>query len=112
MEATNSASEAQQVAADVIPAAFLQDPVVFLSDIAAKPQSLHTIYQLGGWMSKWFASKTPDKESSVAPAAAAYLQAASVHLQEGGMSGMNAHLEAAVTKARYEVVTVRWLKMI
>ncbi len=97
------------VATDSIPASFLEDPVVFLSDIVNKPPSLQALDQLGGWMATWFANKAPDKESSVAPAAAAYLQAAAVHLQEFAFPTGNAHLEAATTKKQYEVVTVRWM---
>jgi hypothetical protein len=108
MDTSGSAvAAAEQPAGDAMPAAFLQDPVAFLSAIAAKPPSLQSMDQLSEPVSKWFASKSPDKESSVAPVAAAYLQAAAVQLQETALPAGDAQLEAVATKNQYEVVKVR-----
>lgn len=104
--AGGDAGAADQPEGEATPAAFLQDPVAFLSAIAVKPPSQQSMDQLGGPVSKWFVNKSAaNKESSVSPVAAAYLQAAAVHLQETALPAGNAMLEAVATKKEYEVVT-------
>jgi len=92
--------------AEAAPAAFSQDPVAYLSAIAAKPPSHQAMDQLGGGVAKWFTGKSLENESLIAPVAAAYLQAAAVHLQETVQAAGNAQMEAATTKKQYDVVTV------
>lgn len=100
-------------AGDVVPAAFLRDPLAYLTEIAAKPPSPQSLGQLGGSVAKWFSGKSPEDDDAaltitVAPVAAAYLQAAAVHLPETASqpASLNAHLEAVTTKNQYEIVTV------
>jgi hypothetical protein len=104
---SHPAAPAEEAAGDSVPAAFLRDPVAFLSAITAKPPSQQSMDQLSEPVSNWFANKSPDNESSVAPVAAAYLQAAAVQLQETALPAGDAQLEAVATKKQYEVVTVR-----
>jgi hypothetical protein len=114
METANGPT-AEDATQGTIPAAFLEDPVAYLTSIADRPPSLQTLDQLGGWMSNWFTAKARDnnimeRDSFIVPsAAAAYLKAAATHLQEAALPTGNLQLEAATTKKQYEVVTVRHL---
>ena len=90
-----------------IPGGFQQDPIAYLSSVASKPPSCQALEQLAGSVARWFYDKSPDRESSSAPMAAAYLQAAAIHLKKAAPPGEPLRLEAARTKAQYEIVGVR-----
>jgi hypothetical protein len=108
MEAAGGAAPAEYpVANPGIPSAFQQDPISYLSSVAAKPPSYRAMEQLAGPVAKWFSDKSPDRESSSAPVAAAYLQAAAIHLNEVVPPGDAVRLDAARTKAQYEIIGVR-----
>jgi hypothetical protein len=108
METSSGVAPAEpRVATAEIPGGFQQDPIAYLSSVVSKPPSYQAMEQLAGSVAKWFNDKSPDRESSSAPVAAAYLLAAAVQLNNVASPGEAVRLEAARTKAQYEIVGVR-----
>jgi len=106
MEIAGDVAPAEPPAAG-IPGAFQKDPINYLLSVATKPPSYQALDQLAGSVARWFYDKSPDRESSSAPVAAAYLQAAAIHLKKAAPPREAVLLEAARTKTQNEIFGVR-----